>query len=299
MTVNGPDIEVEIPQPSTYGDVVRFTAKVKANAPLKGTVQFRIDKDDFGSPATLTLSDPGSAIVTSDPISSLEVRDYAITATYVGDDGLVAGPSAERTLTVKTAHLTVTTKPATKAYGADLPDFAVSYQGFANGDSASSLGGTLEFETEATASSDAGSYDVTPKGLTSNNYAITFKAGKLEVTPAPLTITAKDASRTYGDAKVDFAVTYDDFVLGQDEKVLGGRLRFRILKSDGWFARAWFRLYTQMVPIPVDHYDIEPSGLTWSCLLAIVGGRSFPQGRILIRIAPAQLVCQNTSHVIV
>src|SRR4029077_13549511 len=38
-----------------------------------------------------------------------------------------------------------------------------------------------------------------PGGLTSTNYAITFKDGKLTITPAPLTITANAKSKVYGD----------------------------------------------------------------------------------------------------
>jgi hypothetical protein len=85
------------------------------------------------------------------------------------------------TLTVTKAPLTVTTKDATKVYGAANPTFDVSYSGLVNGDTAASLGGTLAFDTTATASSPVGSYDVTPKGLTSNNYNISFVKGTLKV----------------------------------------------------------------------------------------------------------------------
>ena len=43
------------------------------------------------------------------------------------------------------------------------------------------LGGTLSFSTPATASSPAGSYAITPAGLTSGNYAIHFVSGTLTV----------------------------------------------------------------------------------------------------------------------
>lgn len=55
------------------------------------------------------------------------------------------------------------------------------------GQDQSALGGTLGFDTDATNSSAAGSYDVTPKGLTSNNYDIAFVNGKLTIAPKELT----------------------------------------------------------------------------------------------------------------
>src|SRR5262249_39130767 len=80
--------------------------------------------------------------------------------------------------------LTVTAIDANKVYGQPNPAFAASYSGFANGDTAASLGGTLTFSTPATTTSPVGSYPVTPSGVTSANYSITFASGTLTVTPA-------------------------------------------------------------------------------------------------------------------
>jgi hypothetical protein len=48
---------------------------------------------------------------------------------------------------------------------------------------------------------------VTPKGLTSNNYNITFAKGTLSVTKAPLTVTADNKSKVYGAANPNFTVS--------------------------------------------------------------------------------------------
>ena len=84
-------------------------------------------------------------------------------------------------------------------YGAALPPFTVKPAAFVNGDTYASLGGTLLFDTPATIGSPVvGSpYAITPKGLTSTNYTITFASGNLTVTPAPLTITAEDKQKVY------------------------------------------------------------------------------------------------------
>src|ERR671935_1719374 len=115
---------------------------------------------------------------------------------------------------VTKAPLSVTADNASKVYGQANPAFTVSYSGFVNGDGPSSLGGTLSFATAATAASHVGSYPVTPSGLTSNDYDISFHAGTLSVTPAPLTITASSGSSVYGSAPGPVTASYSGFPNG-------------------------------------------------------------------------------------
>ena len=96
----------------------------------------------------------------------------------------------------------------TKVYGAPNPAFSVSYAGFVNGESASNLGGTLTFSTTATISSPVGTYPITPSGLTSTNYNITFVSGTLTVTVSTGSIyvldpTAGGALSLSGNAEID------------------------------------------------------------------------------------------------
>src|SRR5207237_2313028 len=51
------------------------------------------------------------------------------------------------------------------------------------------LGFSRVLTRSATASSDVGAYSVTPGGLTSTNYTITFVDGTLDITPAALSVT--------------------------------------------------------------------------------------------------------------
>ena len=92
--------------------------------------------------------------------------------------------AANRPLTVTAVPLTIQTDNASKVYGESLPAFAVSGTGFVNGDTIASLSGTLSFSTSATATSAPGTYSVTPGGLASGNYSITFSAGTLTVSKA-------------------------------------------------------------------------------------------------------------------
>jgi hypothetical protein len=118
--------------------------------------------------------------------------------------------TATVTLVVNPAPLTVTANDATMVYGAPLPSFGASYDGFANGDDAGDLGGTLVFATAATQASPAGSYPITPSGLTATNYAITYVQGTLTVGKANQTIAITPdplPDRTLGDPPVAVAAT--------------------------------------------------------------------------------------------
>lgn len=152
------------------------------------------------------------------------------------------------TLAVDPAPLTVTASDARRTYGAADPSFTGSITGFVAGDDAGLLGGALAFAAAATASSPVGSYAITPSGLTvpGGNYAITYVPGSLAVDPAPLAVTALDASRRVGDPDPAFAARYDGFVLGEDPGALGGSLRF----------------LTAAAPAsPAGRYALTPAGL--------------------------------------
>lgn len=82
--------------------------------------------------------------------------------------------------------LSVVADGKSKSAGTLNSPFTASIAGFVAGESVTSLGGSLLFTTPATVSSPAGTYLITPYGLTSTNYAITFLNGQLTVT-APAT----------------------------------------------------------------------------------------------------------------
>ena len=130
-------------------------------------------------------------------------------------------------LTVDQAALTVRAADASRRYGAANPGFtAALFDGFVLGDGADDLGGTLGFTTPAGRASAVGRYGLTPGGLTSGNYAISYAPGTLTIDRAPLTVTAADAARSYGAANPAFAARYDGFVLGEDAGDLDGALAF-------------------------------------------------------------------------
>src|SRR6266852_343095 len=68
--------------------------------------------------------------------------------------------------------------------------------------------------TTATAASHVGSYAITASGAVDADYTISYVAGTLMVTPAPLTITADDQTKVYGAALPALTVSYSGLVNG-------------------------------------------------------------------------------------
>lgn len=114
----------------------------------------------------------------------------------------------EATVTVGKAALTVTADNATVAYGEPKPDFTAQITGFVNGEGKGDLTGTLEFDCAYAAGSPVGTYPIKPKGLTSNNYSISFVDGTLTVTenavPAPTAPVGK--TLTYNSGLQDLII---------------------------------------------------------------------------------------------
>ena len=110
---------------------------------------------------------------------------YAITQGTLTPNGNYTIAFTGNTLTITKAALSVTADAKTKTYGAADPAFTVTYFGFVNSETPAVLGGTLAFSRAP--GENVGSYLITPSGLTSANYAITFNAGTQTITaPAPL-----------------------------------------------------------------------------------------------------------------
>ena len=130
-------------------------------------------------------------------------------------------------LTVTPAALTITANSVSRVYGAADPALGVSYSGFVNGETSIVLGGTLSVvDADSAPTTGVGSHAgvITASGRTSTNYAITYAAGNLTVTPAALTITANNVTRVYGATDPALGVSYSGFVNGETSSVLGGTL---------------------------------------------------------------------------
>ena len=100
-------------------------------------------------------------------------------------------------LHVNKAPLTITAENKVITYGDDAPAYSVTYTGFVLGQNSANLSGALDFDCNYSAGDNAGTYDITPKGYTSGNYAISFINGFLTVNKASANLTLVAENKVY------------------------------------------------------------------------------------------------------
>ena len=116
-----------------------------------------------------------------------DAGEYTITLNDVdGDEYFIYGAGS---FTIGQKDLTITAKPKEITYGEGPDNDGVEYDSFADNEDTSVLGGTLAYAYNYSQYGDAGSYTITPSGLTSTNYDITFVPGTLTVNPKEVGLT--------------------------------------------------------------------------------------------------------------
>jgi len=179
-------------------------------------------------------------------------------------------------LNVTPAPLTITAGNQSRPYGQPNPAFTASYNGFVNGEGPGSLGGALTCTSAADTNSLPGTYPVTCSGQTSTNYAITYVPGQLTIGGVGLTITAKNASRSYGQTNPAFTASYNGFVGGDGPGSLTGTLTCTTAAT---------------AASPVGNYPINCSGLS-STSYSI----SYIPGQLTIAAAPLSITANNAAR---
>ena len=239
----------------TYGGSATLTATLTADgSPLTGeSVAFTLSVDG-------RLISEGSAITDSSGVAALGhislagvgagTDSGAVEVSFTGDT-TDASAAAGGDLTVTPAALTISANNQTKVYGAALPSLTASFTGFVNGDTLASLTTKPTLTTTATAGSPVSGnpYAITVSGAVDGNYTIRYVVGVLTVTPAPLTITADNASVVAGQPVPPIHVNYSGFVLGQGPAALNGILSITTSAT---------------ATSPAGSYPIAPGGLSSS-----------------------------------
>jgi autotransporter-associated beta strand protein len=191
----------------TYGDVktygsglTAFTSSGLVNSETIGSVTIT----DTNSGGVNTAAAGGSYALTPSLATggTFSTANYNITYT--------AGA-----LTVNKATLTVTADDKTRVYGDANPALSHTITGYVNSQDATSAGitGAPTISTTATATSNVNTYTITSaaNNLAAANYEFTYTNGTLTVNRRPVTVTADDKVRVYGDANpaLTFAVAAD------------------------------------------------------------------------------------------
>ncbi|MBI5383957.1 MAG: Ig-like domain repeat protein [Verrucomicrobia bacterium] len=101
--------------------------------------------------------------------------------------------------------LTITAANTNMVYGAALPLFSATYDGFVNGDTSASLDTPVTLTTTATGASPPGTHPILAGGASDANYAITFINGTLTITPA---VTAGQVTSSANPASPGSLVTF-------------------------------------------------------------------------------------------
>jgi len=180
-----------------------------AAQPIAGTVKFSAGGTVLGS-VTVGSADGASSVPASlRAVMAAGAGTASLTATFTPAAGSPYGSgSGSAALTVGPAPLTITADDAGRVFGQPDPAFTVTPSGLVNGDTLASLGGTLTVATSATQASAPGAYPLTPGGLSSPDYVITFKAGTLTIgkDAAGVALTSSARSPRYGQ-RVTYTAT--------------------------------------------------------------------------------------------
>ena len=160
-----------------------------------------------------------SQVLTKQPVITTTATSTSAPGTY---DIVVSGATAANydiiyvkgTLTITQADLvTVIAKSYSRQYGEANPAFEYTSSGAA-------LSGTPSLTCAATATSPVGEYDIVANKGTVTNHNLALVNGKLTVTKAPLTITAKNYAIKQGEALPSFEIEYSGFKNGETSSVL-------------------------------------------------------------------------------
>lgn len=184
------ELSVTVPSGLTYGDTKPLTITVEpADAALEFAFAGQSPNDNGSDKFSVTKGSDGTYSLYADAAG-----DFTLTMTANKDGYSQKQETVE--FTVGKAALTVTADNATVAYGDAAPAFTVTYDGFVNGDDEGDLGGTLAFACDYEKGDDVGTYPIAPKGLTSDNYDISFVAGTLTVTENAVPMPTAPVSKT-------------------------------------------------------------------------------------------------------
>ena len=175
----------------------------------------------------LKNNDPISASFTTPAVPASLPDTYPIVPAAAGAPALLANYiiiTANATLTVGKAPLTVRADDLTRPYGSQNPPPTYSFIGLKNGEGPGVVSGPPPLlATNAATLSPPGDYPILIMGsLTAENYDITYANGTLTVSKAPLTVRADDLTRPCGGLNPPLTYSLIGLKNGEGPGVLSG-----------------------------------------------------------------------------
>ncbi len=123
---------------------------------------------------------------------SIEGAGQADVRAYFDGNDYYEAAEIIQPLTINKALLTASPAPKSKVYGAELPEFTPLYSGFVHEEDASVIDTPPTGNTDASAESAVGEYEISLSGAEDNNYTFEYEPGTLTVNKATITVTAED-----------------------------------------------------------------------------------------------------------
>ncbi len=171
----------------TYGDApfsVAGPPYVSTNS--TGAVTFAL-----GAGSGCSVTSAGEVTITG---AAVDPASCVITASLAADGTYAAAGPISQSFQIAKAALTVTAKNQTITYLDPTPTFGVGYSTFAGSEDSTALGGSLvytfagtggtSYGSSTTPPTNAGTYSITPSGLTSANYSFSYVAGTFTINKA-------------------------------------------------------------------------------------------------------------------
>lgn len=109
--------------------------------------------------------------------------------------------------TIAKAPLVLKINDFSREYGTFNNNYSCSYEGFVNGETASSLRLSPSYQCDVVYDSNVGTYPINAT-LSAANYIVEVIPGVCTITKAPLTVKAANRWRAYGETNPEFYCTY-------------------------------------------------------------------------------------------
>lgn len=196
------ELSVTVPSGLTYGDTKPLTITVEpADAALEFAFAGQSPNDNGSDKFSVTKGSDGTYSLYAGAVGNFILTVTATKDGYSQKQETVSFSVSKAALTVKAEDKSIT-------YGDAAPVYTATYTGFVGDDGAEDLTGTLTFTCAYTKGSPVGTYPITPKGLTSDNYDISFVAGTLTVTEnaVPMPTAPVGKTLTYNSGLQDLII---------------------------------------------------------------------------------------------
>jgi hypothetical protein len=242
-----PEYDGTTPVSTPDGNFYTWNPAVEeVTGPKEYTVAYKEITVDFGGVDYYYTGSPITPEVTV-KIGSVELEkdtDYEISysETYVGSATVTIkgigkyGGTVEKGFEILKAKLTITAEDKAVVFSEAAPEFTAKYEGFVSGDDESVLVGTLEFDCGYDGSVHAETFDIMPKGLTSDNYDITFVKGTLSFVEATIDIPTAVSGLTYNGAEQTGVPEGDGYTITGNTGIYPGDYSATLTLNDGY---AW------------------------------------------------------------